>query len=101
MDQRRNVVSKITKLSKAETQLILQSGGIDDTQADLMIENCIGGVKIPLGLVKDMSINGKKYWIPMATEEPSVIAAANYASKLIRKTQDGFFGRSVRNIIRG
>lgn len=55
-----------------------------------MIENCIGTVKIPLGLAENFVINGVSYLIPMATEEPSVIAAASYGAKLICQNSQGF-----------
>ena len=46
--------------------------------ANRMIENCIGVLQIPLGIACNFLINGKEYIIPMATEEPSVIAASIY-----------------------
>ena len=54
-----------------------------------MIENCIGIISLPLGLGLNFTINDKKFQIPMATEEPSVIAAASSAAKLISKN-NGF-----------
>ncbi len=52
--------------------------------ADHMVENVIGVFPEPLGIGVNFQINGKDYLIPMATEEPSVIAAASYAAKMIR-----------------
>lgn len=66
-----------------------------------MVENCIGSIKIPLGLAKNFIINNKSYSIPMATEEPSVIAAASYGAKLICQNSDGFKAVGIKNIIRG
>jgi degradative hydroxymethylglutaryl-CoA reductase len=54
-----------------------------------MIENCIGIISLPLGLGLNFTINDKQFQIPMATEEPSVIAAASSAAKLISKN-NGF-----------
>jgi hydroxymethylglutaryl-CoA reductase len=48
-----------------------------------MIENCIGIISLPLGVALNFVINHKNYIIPMAIEEPSVIAAASNAAKLI------------------
>jgi hydroxymethylglutaryl-CoA reductase len=48
-----------------------------------MIENCIGIMPIPLGLGLGFKINGKKYNVPMAIEEPSVIAGCSSIAKLI------------------
>ena len=50
---------------------------------DTMIENAIGIYEIPLGVAQHFVINGKKRTIPMATEEPSVIAAASKAAKML------------------
>jgi hydroxymethylglutaryl-CoA reductase len=52
--------------------------------ADHMVENVIGVFPEPLGVGVNFQINGRDYLIPMATEEPSVIAAASYAAKMIR-----------------
>ena len=49
-----------------------------------MIENVVGTYQLPLGLALHFLIDGKDYLIPMATEEPSVIAAASFAAKTIR-----------------
>ena len=51
---------------------------------DHMVENVIGVFPEPLGIAGNFQINGKDYLIPMATEEPSVIAAASYAAKMVR-----------------
>lgn len=53
-------------------------------QADRMIENAIGVMEVPLGIATNFLINGKDYLIPMATEEPSVIAASSNAAKIAR-----------------
>ena len=54
------------------------------TLADGMIENVIGKFEIPMGVATNFTINGRDYLIPMAVEEPSVLAAVSFAAKLIR-----------------
>ncbi len=49
-----------------------------------MIENVIGTTEFPLGIAVNFLINNRDYMIPMAIEEPSVVAAASYAAKLAR-----------------
>ncbi|MDO4432266.1 MAG: hydroxymethylglutaryl-CoA reductase, degradative [Aerococcaceae bacterium] len=49
--------------------------------ANQMIENYVYGYQLPLGIVPNVSVNGKLYQVPMATEEPSVIAAASNGAK--------------------
>lgn len=52
--------------------------------ADRMIENVVGAIPIPFGIGVNFQINKRDYLIPMATEEPSVVAAASYAAKMVR-----------------
>lgn len=61
----------------------LDSGGLSIHCADKMIENVIGKLSIPLGVIPSMIINQKQYTIPMAIEEPSVVAAASSIGKFI------------------
>lgn len=62
------------------------STGRDETLLDLsefMIEQAVGYFAIPLGLVGPILMDGKEYMIPLATEEPSVLAALSYFAKLM------------------
>jgi degradative hydroxymethylglutaryl-CoA reductase len=84
---------RIEKLSKILPNLdtkILQNGGLSIELADNMIENCIGTMPLPLGLGIGFKINGKNFIVPMAIEEPSVIAAASSIAKLIAERGSGF-----------
>ncbi len=56
---------------------------LDLDAADKMIENVVGVMGLPLGLGMNLRANGKQYIVPMAVEEPSVVAALSSASKLI------------------
>jgi hydroxymethylglutaryl-CoA reductase len=53
--------------------------------ADIMVENAIGMFPSPLGIAQGFFIDGREYAIPLAVEEPSVIAAASYAAGLVSK----------------
>lgn len=66
-----------------------------------MIENCIGVLNIPLGVSTNFKINNKDYIIPMAIEEPSVIAACSRGAQLICNSGDGFISDGVKNIMTG
>lgn len=57
--------------------------------ASEMIENYILNYELPFGVAMNFVINGKALLIPMVTEEPSVIAAASNAGKMIGQS-DGF-----------
>ena len=67
-----------------------------------MIENCIGKVSIPMGLGLNFRINNEDIVVPMAVEEPSIVAACSGAAKFIKvKTKDGFIARSTQPIVIG
>ena len=55
------------------------------TVADQMSENVVGTFSLPYSLVPEVLVNGQEYTIPYVTEEPSVVAAASYASKIIKR----------------
>lgn len=80
---RRGKLVDLRDLSPADAQ-VLDTGGIDPEVADGMIENVIGLYALPLGLGLNFRINDKDYVVPMAVEEPSVIAAASNAAKMVR-----------------
>ena len=82
-----NLLKKIYPTLEEQT---LMNGGLALTSADLMVENCVGILPLPLGLGLNFLINGTKYVVPMAIEEPSVIAAASSAAKFICERGDGF-----------
>lgn len=74
----------------------LSSGGLELIRADSMIENCIGVITLPVGLALNFLVNSKKYTIPMAVEEPSIIAAASSIGKLV-SNYGGFFSTFTAN----
>jgi hydroxymethylglutaryl-CoA reductase len=82
--ERLALVAEFAGLTPEETLLLEQSSSLPTEVGDHMIENFIGVFPEPLGVAVNFQINGKEYLIPMATEEPSVIAAASYAAKMVR-----------------
>jgi hydroxymethylglutaryl-CoA reductase len=84
MAERMEVLKKITGLTDEEAKTLASTGGLPADVADRMIENVIGGITIPLGIATNFRINGKEYLVPMALEEPSVVAAASNAAKIAR-----------------
>jgi hydroxymethylglutaryl-CoA reductase len=63
---------------------ILDSGGLSAEDADRMVENAVGIYALPLGVALNFQVNQRDYLVPMAVEEPSVIAAASYAARMVR-----------------
>lgn len=53
--------------------------------AETLIENVVGILGIPLGIAPDFLVNGRTYHVPMAIDEPSVVAAASLGARLARK----------------
>ncbi|MFQ6086674.1 MAG: 3-hydroxy-3-methylglutaryl-CoA reductase, partial [Candidatus Bathyarchaeia archaeon] len=76
--ERVQIVKKFAGLSLEEVEVLLQStGSLTLELADRMIENVVGAFPVPLGIAVNFLINGRNYLIPMAIEEPSVVAAAS------------------------
>lgn len=78
------LVSEWAGLDAAEQAILLGASGLGAPQADHMIENAVGVYALPLGIATNFLINGRDYLIPMAIEEPSVVAGVSYAARLIR-----------------
>lgn len=74
--------------------------GLAAETANDMVENCIGLLELPLGLGLNFLINGRDYIVPMAVEEPSVIAAVSHCARLVRKS-GGFESRCDSNVMIG
>lgn len=85
-------------LSEQSLTWLEQGGGLDVDIADRMSENVIGSMGLPLCLGLNFRINHRDYLIPMAVEEPSVVAAASNAARLVRIT-GGFKGRATAPIM--
>jgi hydroxymethylglutaryl-CoA reductase len=82
--ERLNIVKDFADLTQEECDLLAQACSLPLDLADHMVENVVGTIPTPLGIGVNFQINGKDYIVPMATEEPSVIAAASYAAKMVR-----------------
>ena len=91
-------VAEATALGDADRQ-VFERGGLPVALANGMIENVIGTFELPLGIATNFTVNGKDYLVPMAVEEPSVVAAASYMARLAR-TGGGFFTSSSGPVMR-
>ncbi|MFW3145920.1 MAG: hydroxymethylglutaryl-CoA reductase, degradative [Thermoplasmatota archaeon] len=84
VDERRKRIEK--EIGAEEGGLSsLVPGSTDIEVLDGMIENVIGAFELPVGIATNFLINGRDYLVPMAIEEPSVVAAASKAAKIIRR----------------
>jgi hydroxymethylglutaryl-CoA reductase len=98
--QRAQIVKEFTDLTDEEVRLLQSTGSLKLNLADRMIENVVGAFPVPLGIAVNFLINSKDYLIPMAIEEPSVVAAASYAAKMTR-SKGGFFTSSTEPVMIG
>ncbi len=98
--ERLAIVKDFAGLTDDEIALLENTGAVSFDTVNHMVENVIGVFPEPLGIAVNFQINGKDYLIPMATEEPSVIAAACYAAKMVRDG-GGFHASSTAPIMIG
>ncbi len=84
IEERRALLREWADLSEEELRAYEFPPGIPAPTVDRMIENVVGVMPLPLGIATNFRINGKDYLVPMAIEEPSVVAAASNAAKVAR-----------------
>jgi len=72
-----------TALTAEDLAAYSAEGGLSVSRAAAMIENVVGVYSLPIGIAQNFLINGRSVPIPMVTEEPSVVAAASMAAKLV------------------
>ena len=73
-------------LSPEKQASLEQDEQMSVTVADQLSENVVGTFSLPYSLVPEVLVNGQEYTVPYVTEEPSVVAAASYASKIIKRS---------------
>jgi len=100
IDARRKVLRDWANLTDAELAAYDFPPGIDPGIFDRMIENVVGSYAYPLGIATNFRINQKDYLVPMAIEEPSVVAAASNAAKVAR-AEGGFSAQTTPPIMIG
>jgi hydroxymethylglutaryl-CoA reductase len=89
LNERIKILKDFATLNDEEVKALQTTGSLNAELADRMIENVIGVIPVTLGIATNFLINGNDYLIPMAIEEPSVVAAASNAAKMAR-TKGGF-----------
>ena len=83
-EERVKKLKEVTGLSDEDLGPLVDPGKVDMEVLDHMIENVVGSMTIPLGIATNFHINEKDYLIPMAIEEPSVVAAASNLARMCR-----------------
>ncbi|MGC2941691.1 MULTISPECIES: hydroxymethylglutaryl-CoA reductase, degradative [unclassified Brevibacterium] len=82
--ERRDRVAREAGLEDEGLAAFEPARGLQSEQADLMIENVVGTLAVPVGVATNFTVNGRDHLIPMATEEPSVVAAASNVARMAR-----------------
>lgn len=105
---------KFYELSPEKRRAILSEQGIELeevepqilSELDQLSENVIGELRFPVGLVQNLRVNGQNYQVPLATEEPSVVAAANHGASVFAQNggvkasgqRDGIYGQIILQV---
>jgi hydroxymethylglutaryl-CoA reductase len=84
VSERRKLVSEATGVDAAAIERAVEGGGLDAETADKFVENVIGTYGLPYGVTLNVRVNGHDRVVPMVVEEPSVVAAASNAAKMVR-----------------
>ncbi|MDD9945523.1 MAG: hydroxymethylglutaryl-CoA reductase, degradative [Myxococcales bacterium] len=84
VEQRRRMAAEALGVTVDELVQAIENGGLGCERADKIIENVVGTFALPFALTLNVKVNGDDFVVPMVVEEPSVVAAASNAAKMIR-----------------
>ncbi len=98
--QRSGAVCRAAGLPERALQALTDAPALPINTANGMIENVIGTFELPLGVATNFTVNGRDYLVPMAVEEPSVVAAASFMARIAR-ANGGFHTHSTDPVMRG
>lgn len=83
--ERRHRVADVAGLDPTRLGVLDPQTGLTLSQADHMIENALGVMGVPVGVATNFVVDGREVLVPMATEEPSVVAAASNLARMTRE----------------
>ncbi|MFM8320061.1 MAG: hydroxymethylglutaryl-CoA reductase, degradative [Chloroflexota bacterium] len=84
IEQRLAELGRRSQLTAEEMEVLRGAAGLELEQADHMVENVVGLHALPLGIALNFQVNGQDVLVPMAIEEPSVVAGASFMARLAR-----------------
>lgn len=93
LEERLEKLAQAAGLASEELSVFEGEAGLSNQQADHMIENVVGRHALPLGIALNFIVNGREVLVPMAVEEPSVVAGASFMAKLAR-AGGGFYAHT-------
>jgi hydroxymethylglutaryl-CoA reductase len=85
VQERRALVGDATGCDPRDLERALEGGGMEAETADKFVENVLGTYGLPYGVALNVRVNGKDHVVPMVIEEPSVVAAASNAARMVRE----------------
>ena len=85
IEERRSLVVDTTGTDPGDIAQALEGGGLGAETADKFVENVLGTYALPYGMALNVRVNGHDRVVPMVIEEPSVVAAASNAAKMVRE----------------
>jgi len=101
ISERQEKIQSVVELNEEDISVLKNSeNSLQMSIADSMVENCISIHHIPIGVATNFLVDGKDVLVPMANEEPSVVAGASFAAKLCRPA-GGFITSLGNNICTG
>ena len=83
-DERLGIVADFAGMNVRDLQALRNPEGLPENVALNMSENVVGRFSLPLGFATNFRVNDRDYVVPMVIEEPSVVAAASFAARLLR-----------------
>ena len=84
IEERVKAIADQVGLTPEEQKLLKSGGGLNLDAADHMTENVVGTIAYPFSVAVNFKLNGRDVFIPMAGEEPSVVAAASNMARIMR-----------------
>jgi hydroxymethylglutaryl-CoA reductase len=94
LDERLEKITAQMDLTPEDRQALSGKDALSVEQADQMVENVVGVHGLPLGIALNFIVNGREIFVPMAIEEPSVVAGASFMARLARPG-GGFFAHTT------
>jgi hydroxymethylglutaryl-CoA reductase len=85
VEARRRLLAEAADLDGSELTRVLSAGGLDVATADKTVENVVGTYSLPFSVGLNARVNDRDFLVPMVVEEPSVVAAASNAARMIRE----------------
>jgi hydroxymethylglutaryl-CoA reductase len=96
--ERRDIVAGRSGVELDRLAEAVEGGGLTPEMADKLVENVLGLYSLPFGVALNFQVNGRDRLVPMVVEEPSVVAAASNAARMVRAS-GGFHAEMLDSLM--